>query len=55
LPTLPPAGAAAAAPEAGDPQAWDYDAENDRHWNPKTRTWDQGMPPLEAFMPGAEE
>ncbi len=31
---------------------WKYDAENDRHWNPKTKTWEQGMPPLEAFPSG---
>ena len=36
-------------PQAGDPTAWDYDAENDRHWNPNNRQWEQGMPPLEAF------
>jgi len=58
LPTLPPldlaepAPAPAPAAQAGDPGAWDYDAENDRHWNPNTRVWDQGMPPLEAFTSG---
>ena len=38
-------------PEAqpGDPEAWEYDAENDQHWNPEARQWEQGMPPLEAF------
>ena len=30
--------------------AWEYDASNDRHWNPTTRTWEAGMPPIEAFM-----
>jgi hypothetical protein len=36
-------------PDDGSPPAWDYDAENDRHWNPNTSTWDSGMPPIEAF------
>ena len=31
------------------PAAWEYDVDSDRHWNPTTKTWDQGMPPLEAF------
>ena len=49
LPTLQPVQPAAPERREGDPEAWQYDAENDRHWNPRTRTWDQGMPPLEAF------
>ena len=50
LPTLAPLGPAAAeVPGDGSPTAWDYDAENDTHWNPNTRTWDAGMPPLEAI------
>jgi hypothetical protein len=31
------------------PAAWEYDADNDRHWNPNSGAWEQGMPPLEAF------
>jgi len=53
VPTLPVGAPAAEAP-TGDPPAWDYDAEKDRHWNPKTRSWDSGMPPLEAFTSDAE-
>lgn len=45
---------AADAPGDDEPAPWDYDAENDRHWNPNTRTWDAGMPPLEAFTSDAE-
>jgi len=48
LPTLPPVEPAA-APAEGEPAAWQYDAEQDRHWNPETKSWGQGMPPLEAF------
>ena len=55
LPTLPPLEPATAeVPADGSPAAWDYDAENDKHWNPNTRTWDSGMPPLEAFTSGAD-
>jgi hypothetical protein len=57
FPGAQPAQPSAVVPEApadGSPPAWDYDAENDRHWNPNTRTWDSGMPPLEAFTSGAE-
>ena len=53
LPILPSA-AAADVPGDGSPGAWDYDAENDRHWNPNTRTWNSGMPPIEAFTSDAE-
>lgn len=53
LPTLPPLEpATAGVPADGSPAAWDYDAENDTHWNPNKRTWDPGMPPLEAFTSG---
>ncbi len=50
----PAAAPVAAAPVEGDPAPWDYDAENDEHWNPNTRTWDAGMPPLEAFTSDGE-
>ena len=42
-------GIPATAPADGSPPAWEYDAENDKHWNPATAAWEQGMPPLEAF------
>lgn len=48
LPSLPPVDAAPAAAD-GEPAAWEYDAEQDRHWNPETKSWSEGMPPLEAF------
>ncbi len=55
LPTLPPAGPVAVEiPGDDSPAAWDYDAQNDRHWNPNTLTWDPGMPPLETFASDAE-
>ncbi len=51
LPPLPaPLPAAAEAPSGDTPGDWEYDAANDRHWNPKTGTWEAGMPPLEAFV-----
>jgi hypothetical protein len=56
VPTLPPAEPAAAAALGDDaPLAWDYDADNDRHWNPNTLTWDPGMPPIEALTSDAED
>ncbi len=55
---LPPLAAAdpgaANVPPGNAPADWEYDPENDRHWNPKTRTWNEGMPPLEAFMSDAD-
>lgn len=55
LPTLPPLEPAGSETPAGDsPAAWEYDAENDRHWNPNTASWDSGMPPLDAFISDPE-
>jgi len=51
-PSAAPANVPTNVPDDGSPPAWDYDAENDQHWNPNTRTWESGMPPIEAFTSG---
>ncbi len=53
VPALPPAGPVAAADDS--PLPWEYDADNDRHWNPNALTWDPGMPPIEAFTSDPED
>jgi hypothetical protein len=32
------------AEPAADPEPWEYDAVNDRHWNPDDRQWHDGPP-----------
>jgi hypothetical protein len=52
--TVPvPLQQAPATPDDGSPEPWDYDAVNDKHWNPVTKTWEAGMPPIEAYTSGA--
>ncbi|MDF2439851.1 MAG: motif [Abditibacteriota bacterium] len=50
-PVMPAAPPASAAGTGTAPKPWQYDAANNRHWNPTHQHWHGGPPPSQAPRP----